>query len=267
MIANSESAADGYIDDVPIPPLNTTDELVISTTERVQEEIDETAPSEKNDIVLTLYADDITTPPPTASNEIVISTTDRVPEETDDETPSAEKNDILYVLVAIGCIVICVVFVIVILCEYKRIQSDKKAAKQKQAAMDNKVMNGNQEQEQKGEIVATSNSDDIKPDDKGQIAVNALSKPADNANEVRVWLGEIVGLSQYIHYFVLNGYDSIEMIKGMNDDDLRKIQIYDEDHRNKIMIELWKLNGNEEGVVTQGEGAQKHIRIQSTVWI
>ena len=203
-------------------------------------------------------------------------------EEVDDET--TQKNNIVYILMVIGCVMICFVFVIIILCVYKRIQSDKKAVKQEQAAIEDKILNEKQEKKQKVEIVKISNSDDMKADDKEQIARNVLGEgshtrfgikqrketagtasreTADDATEVRVWLGEIVGLSQYVNEFLLNGYDSLDMIKEINEDDqLKEIEIYDKDHRNKILREIGKLNGIEEGVNPKGEGTKEHIQIQ-----
>ena len=44
-----------------------------------------------------------------------------------------------------------------------------------------------------------------------------------NDKNGQAWFSEIVGLPQYIENFVLNGYDSICMIKEINEEDQRYV--------------------------------------------
>ena len=65
---------------------------------------------------VTLFVDDIPIPPPkpNTSNVLLISKTNRVQEEAADET--AQKNDIVYILIVIGCCDLCCVCYYHVMC-------------------------------------------------------------------------------------------------------------------------------------------------------
>ena len=85
--------------------------------------------------------------------------------------------------------------------------------------------------------------------------------------EVKRWLKEEVKMEQYCDLFVKNGYDDMETVLEMNDNELIEIGIDKKGHRKKILIYIEKKKNNnyieEEGgvdaeginVVDTGEAA------------
>ena len=76
----------------------------------------------------------------------------------------------------------------------------------------------------------------------GSVAEGNQGMEITGTEEVRVWLKEKVGLPQYLTNLVQNGYDSINMIKEIeNVSDLVEIGIEDCDHSDRIMEAILEI--------------------------
>eukprot|EP01084_Bolivina_argentea_P306450 529561_1 len=74
---------------------------------------------------------------------------------------------------------------------------------------------------------------------------NNINNDNNNISEedkVRIWLRDKIKLPQYFNLFVENGYDDLDIIADMNQDDLREIGINRIGHRKKILKYIKLLN-------------------------
>eukprot|EP01084_Bolivina_argentea_P091534 164774_1 len=78
----------------------------------------------------------------------------------------------------------------------------------------------------------------------------------DDGLEIKRWLENVVGLSEYYNNFIENGYQSMQFVKAIeNELELREIDILIKEHQTLIMKEIKRLNGNEyEYIPTEGMG-------------
>ena len=87
-------------------------------------------------------------------------------------------------------------------------------------------------------IVAMENNDN--DNDNGEIEEIEIDQ------ELESWL-ELLGLSQYLANFISNGYETLEFVKDIHDEnDLLEIAISAEEHQKKLMMEI-RLLQNDEG--------------------
>ena len=242
-----------------------------------------------------LFVDQVPIPPsisiPYTTNNLLLTTTDDgVSKNTDDKVDETDDDDdiIVYILMIVGCIIICALFIIniFILFKYKFIQSNHKMIEKEMVVMNNNNNNNNktnEEQKQNMDLaidISKSDHDQIASESDGKeqnktvvsikknnISFKIIQKQKkgeatkkepdhdDDINDIRIWLSDKVGLLQYIDNFILNGYDSLDMIKEItHNDELKEIQINEQDHCNKILIEIQKLNGNNDEQVLTLEG-------------
>jgi len=74
------------------------------------------------------------------------------------------------------------------------------------------------------------------------VGVGVMSEPErkemSEADMVRIWLTTKVKLPQYLPLFMEHGYDDMEVVREMNDAELRAIGIDKAGHRKRILREL-----------------------------
>ncbi len=63
--------------------------------------------------------------------------------------------------------------------------------------------------------------------------------------DVAIWLKHTVKLPQYIHNFTSNGFEELDVMEDIKDDDLKAIGIELLGHRMKIMKEIAKLSNQQ----------------------
>ena len=64
--------------------------------------------------------------------------------------------------------------------------------------------------------------------------------------EVRRWLTDFVKLGQYADMFIDDGFDAMETVITMNDDDLMEMGINKKGHRRKILLYIERRKNNDE---------------------
>ena len=63
--------------------------------------------------------------------------------------------------------------------------------------------------------------------------------------EVRRWLKDEVKLGQYANMFIDDGFDMIETVMTMNEDDLMEMGISKKGHRRRILLCIERRNNND----------------------
>eukprot|EP01083_Nonionella_stella_P233616 822918_1 len=83
--------------------------------------------------------------------------------------------------------------------------------------------------------------------------------------QIKDWLGEEFGLNVYCRKFLAYGYDTMDHIKDIIDEQaLVDIEINSQDHRNKIMIKINKLKiqNNEHNDEDEDTNAMVHCAVE-----
>ena len=96
-----------------------------------------------------------------------------------------------------------------------------------------------------------SNDMEIEQDNDNMII---RTKGNDNENDILKWLNDKVGLPQYINNFLLNGFDSLDMIKNIDDEEmLKEIEITEPPDINTILSEIQRLIRSDEKALQVSE--------------
>eukprot|EP01083_Nonionella_stella_P042006 113640_1 len=187
---------------------------------------------------------------PTSSPSVLLHTQSSVHLQTEYES-SNSKLDVttLYILAAISGVVIIVIAAVAVACFVTKRKRQQSATQDTQFVTET---TGNQVNQQN---MKNENENDKSSEDESieqmyvnkttDIGVNvekldAIEYEGYNKNElVRIWLTTKVGLPQYYPFFMLNGYESLDFISKIKDENkLMRIGIVLQGHLTQIMAEI-----------------------------
>eukprot|EP01083_Nonionella_stella_P231499 817434_1 len=85
---------------------------------------------------------------------------------------------------------------------------------------------------------------------------------------VRNWIVNELGLGQYVELFIANGYEEMDVVMIMKEQDLQEIGIENQGHRAKIMAEIEKLKdvpgaNDQTDMIIVDDYASSHQRVQN----
>eukprot|EP01083_Nonionella_stella_P168050 566248_1 len=85
---------------------------------------------------------------------------------------------------------------------------------------------------------------------------------------VRNWIVNELGLGQYVELFITNGYEEMDVVMIMKEQDLQEIGIENQGHRAKIMAEIEKLKdipgaNDQTDMIIVDDYASSHQRVQN----